>query len=549
MKTSLLLRLLIGLGLVGVRLAAAPAANTSDQTPTQAPPRAYTDGGTTSYDTTTTVYSYSNGGYNYGYNGLHSPGFNTYDSRIVVQHHPIYYPPMPPPLGEADFRQRARVSLARFAPPAALAEHVYEPFYAPLSTLLYTEDLSRKRRERLESYRASRTSLLTELRARLETLQNADAATREDSLAALAREQAPRLATLETAAAELRDNFTDGGFFESNVDWSDGRGYWRLGDNTRWESQLDEIKVMKGVAAFQDGLSPAERRLLRELTMELTDSLKNPMEEIALSTPGPFLYFSPETARIRLPAEIPAEVAAKIAAYKTEKAALKQELRDTLYRQDRAFFDYKRTNAFKALAEKQAGRFIVVEQLAEEIRRGLAPLPNPARPPALPLPAGLNARLLKYNQEKSALQTLLLARQEEVKNALPDDRVEFTRMSDTFVLSVIANRRSNPAQDAKRQAIVESLVSFNQEQTTRYSALAREKEAIRAEVMRAANDLSGKKSIDQLLREFAYAFKKQETWELYHDYEIAVLEPGLSPAQRVLLFGAALEKLDLPLSN
>ena len=56
-------------------------------------------------------------------------------------------------------------------------------------------------------------------------------------------------------------------------------------------------------------------------------------------------------------------------------------------------------------------------------------------------------------------------------------------------------------------------------------------------------------TIEQLLKEFAYAFQKQEAWELYREYEIAVLEPGLSPAQRELLFGAAIEKLDLPLAN
>jgi len=438
--------------------------------------------------------------------------------------------------------------LAKLAPPSALAQDVYEPFYASLSTLLFTEDLSRKRRERLDAYHASRSSLLTELRARLDSLQNTDPATRESSLAALASEQAPRLAALATAAEELRYNFTEGGFFESSVDWNDNRE-WRLGDNTRWESQLDEIKVMRGAAAFQEALSPAQRLLLREMTMELGDGLRGPTEEISLSTPGPFLYFSPSTARISLPPEIPAELAAKIDAYKAEKAALKQELHDVIYQQDRAFFGYKRINALKALAEKQAARFVAVDQLAEEIRRGLAPLPNPARPPELPLPAGLNARLLAYNQQKAALQNAFVAKQTEVKNALPDDRVEFTRVSDAFVLTVIANRRSRADVTEKRQAIIDALVPFNQQQVKLYSALAREKEALRAEVMHAVNELGGRKSVDQLLREFAYAFKKQEAWELYREYEIAVLEPGLSPAQRILLFGAALEKLDLPLSN
>lgn len=552
MKTNPLPRLLVVLAFAGARLAAetTPGDATRNAPSVQMPSAAYTDRGTTNYDVNTTVYSGPLNAYGYGYGGNFgfNGGINSFDTRVSVQQRPIYFPPAPPPLGEPDFSRRIKVSLAKLAPPNALAQDVYEPFYAPLSTLLFTEDLSRRRRERLDAYHASRSSLLTELRTRLESLQNADPAARKGGLAALAREQAPRLEALAATAEELRVNFTEGGFFESSVDWNDTRE-WRLGDNTRWESQIDEIKVMRGAAAFQEALSPAQRLLLREMEMELADGLRGPTEEISLSSPGPFLYFSPATARIRLPAEMPAELRAKIDAYQAEKTALKKELHDVLYQQDRSFFNYKRINAIKALAEKQAARFVAIDQLAEEIRRGLAPLPNPARPPALPLPAGLSGRLATYNQQKAALQNAFVAKQTEVKNALPDDRVEFARVSDTFVLTVIPNRRSPAGLAEKRQAIIDALVPFNQQQTKLYAKLAGEKEALRAEVMQAVNEQGGRKSIDQLLREFAYAVKKQESWELYRDYEIAVLEPGLSPAQRLLLFGAAIEKLDLPLAN
>lgn len=547
MKTSPIITLLTGLLLATTSIAADPTTNgsTNPPAPTPTTPQPYTDQGTiTTRETTTSNY------YNYPSNSVYDRGWSSFDRTTTVrtQYRPIYYPPTPPALGETVFAKRTRVTLAKLAPPSALGEDVYEPFYAPLSTLLFTEDLSKKRRERLDGYHASRTSLLAELRAQLNALQNADAATRESSLATLAREQAPRLATLENAAEELRRNFTEGGFFDNRVNWNDTRD-WRLGDDTRWESALDEIKVMRGAAAFQEGFSPAQRRLLRELAMELADSMKDPTDEIELSTPGPFIYFSPETARIRLPAEIPGELTAKIETYKAEKASLKKELRDILYEKDRAFFESTRVNAFKSLAETQAARFAAVEQLAEEIRRGLAPFPNPASPPALPLPAPLASRLTAYTQKKSALQTALIAKQDEVRSALPNDRVEFTRVSGVIGLNIVANRRSTPAQNEKRRAITETLTSFNAEQAKLYSALAQEKEAIHAELNRTVKELAGKKNIDQLQREFTYALKKQELWEQFHDYEIATLEPGLSPAQRVILFGAGLEKLDLPLSN
>ena len=57
----------------------------------------------------------------------------------------------------------------------------------------------------------------------------------------------------------------------------------------------------------------------------------------------------------------------------------------------------------------------------------------------------------------------------------------------------------------------------------------------------------GGKSIDDLLRDFEEARQEQETWAKYRDYRDAVLAPGLSPAQRRLLFDAAVEQLALPL--
>jgi len=550
MKTLPLVYITAVLG-VAAHLHGAADSTTSDSStnsppPTAAPAASYTDQGRTNYNSTTT-----NFGSSHYYDGIshgHLSGLNSYQSSISIQHRPIYFPPSPPPLGEFDFKRRVRVPVARFSPPLALTTDVYELFYAPLSTLLFTEDLSRKRRERLDGYHTARTALLTELRSALEGLQTTDAATRESRLSGVAREQAARLATAEITAEELRNNFTRGSFLESSVDWNDTRS-WRLGDDTRWESQLDEIKVMRGAAAFQEGLSSDQRRLLREMEMELADGLSGPTDEIALSAPGPFLYFSPETARIRLPAELPAELVSKIESYKAEKTALKTDLRKALYDQDRAWFNFKRIAALKALAEKQAPGFAMVEQLAEEIRRGLAPLPNPARPPALSLPASLATRIASYHQRKSALQALLVAKQEEIKTALPEDRVEYTRVSDSFVLNVIPSRRSSAPGKDKRPAIVAALPAFNEEQTRLFLALAREKEALRVEVMKTVTDLSATRSIDQLLREFSYAIKKQEAWELYREYEIAVLEPGLSPAQRRLLFGAALEKLELPLAN
>lgn len=541
--------LLPGALALGTSLRAAEATNT---TPTAAPPSSYTDRGTTTSTVTVDRFDYGHSYYG-GFHGDrgHYPGFHSSTYSVSTQYRPIYFPPVPPAIGEPVPANLARGSLAKFAPPSVLASYVYEPFYAPLSPLLFTEDLDRRRREKLDGYRAARATALEALRAKLDSLQSAEPAARQQALARFATDQEPVLAALEATAEELRANFVNGGFFQAGSDWNNTR-QWRLGDNTRWESTTDEIKVMTGAAFFQDGLSPAQRRLLRELAMELADSLQAPGADISLDAPGPFFYFAPEMARIRLPLNMPAELSARITAYQAQKSALKNELRDVLYKQDRTLFDFKRVAALKALAEQQAPQLAALEQLAEEIRVGLAPLPNPASPPALPLPAELSNRISAYLADKAEWQRTMQARLESLRAEFPEDRVEYIRQGMGLAIQIVGNRRSPAETNARRAAVLGPLAAFNTAQNERYLALTRDKEALRADVLKALSGALGaatNKSIDQLLRQFAYAFGQQERWERYHDYEVATLQPGLSAAQRRLLFGAALEKLDLPLNT
>jgi hypothetical protein len=48
-----------------------------------------------------------------------------------------------------------------------------------------------------------------------------------------------------------------------------------------------------------------------------------------------------------------------------------------------------------------------------------------------------------------------------------------------------------------------------------------------------------------LLKKFSDSMQQIEFWRNYRDYQIAVLQPGLSAEQRRLLFDAALEKIAL----
>lgn len=513
-------------------------------------PRSYTDGGVVNVNVNSSYYG--SGAYGFSRDPYWSgsmPFHSGISTTISVQTRRIYLPPTPPALGETVKPQTLSPSLNSFTLPSVLGNHTYETFYAALSAVMYLEELPRKRKDALDNYTAARDQAVSALHARLDSLAGTDPETRRRELEAFAREQAPAIAALDTQASDLRDLLVNGSWLYSGVDWNDLRS-WRLGDNTRWESNYDEIKVAIGYSFFQEGLSNDQRLLLRELAMEMADSMGSPDREISLASPGPYIYFSPSTARIRLPADLPAEVLAKLDVYRAKKSELKQQLRDEIYKLDRAFFASTRTNALKALAARQAADFAEVERLAEELRVALVPYPNPARPPALPLSTATTRRISNYLATKAAWQKTMVSKLDTLKAQFPDDRVEFWRSEDRYSIKFVPNRRPKPEYASKHSTVLAELEQFNATQRRAYDEITKEKLQLRNEINQQINQLAGRaKSVDQLLQEFSHSLMKQEQWLQYSDYETAVLEPGLSPGQRRILFGAALGKLDLPLLN
>lgn len=508
---------------------------------------------------TTTVVS-SGGGYYYGGSPWGSSsywgGSSYYGDHTYYTQQPrrYFFPPAPPALGEPYLKNYTKsASTTRSSIPLGLSDYINEPFYSPLSPFLYDEDLSRKRQKTIDDYRAAKQGLVSELQAKINALRSADEPTRSANLAEFAREQTPRIIPVEKMAYDIRDDLTGWHFFGGSSDWNEGR-QWRLGDDTRWESTMDEAKVMRGAAYFQAGLSPAQRRLLREYAMELDDSGRGPTADITLQGRSPLFYFSPETARIRLPGNLSPELRAKIASYSDLKSALKRELRDTLYREDRSWLDSSRTNALRTLAQKQEPQFAAVEALAEEIRQDLAKFPNPARPQAITstLPKPLTDRVNSFVERRSEYQRAMNARLADLKAKFGSSRVEFVKMGQGFGIQVVPNRRLNADQESRIQAAISQLSSFNDEQIKIYVALIQDKEEIRAGLTQAAGNLSSMMTariIDLMLSEYTAALARQDLWLQYRDYDAAVLQPGLSPEQRRILFDAALVSMDLQLRS
>lgn len=437
---------------------------------------------------------------------------------------PVFFPPTPPVL-EAELPPTPSIRDSIWV---ELAPFIHDLFYAPLGTRLSEGNLNRRHRQRLETFRTARDAALAELLAVLDQ-PAVRPAERTAALAALATTLDPRLAALTAAADDLRHELYAGAFLVSDADWSQHRN-WRLGrehaKRTPQEILYDEFSVLRAAIYYQEGLAPAQRQLLREVVMELATALGEREPAVAAAdefAPAQIIFFLPHGARVRLPAELPPELARELAAFTATKARLRGELRDALFTLDPES-PGRRERALQELAARQAPELAALEPQAERIRLALAALPAEPAATARPgLDPALAARIENYLREKAELQDA--ARREAL--APP---------------ATPAHRR--PDTQAQRAA----LADFEGRNRARLAALADEARAIRTAVAQAtaAAHEPGGKSVDALLADFALGHRQRQLQLLHLNYRRAVLAPGLSPAQRELLFGAALAAFALP---
>ena len=119
----------------------------------------------------------------------------------------IYFPPQPPPLGQA-------ISPNSYSVPSADTWHVNETFYPALRTLSATEKMSERLLGRIAQYRAAKRALQNEL---YDIVYANDrmllGAVRTNAFKTLAAAQAARLVELDKLAEEIRPGLVD--FVES----------------------------------------------------------------------------------------------------------------------------------------------------------------------------------------------------------------------------------------------------------------------------------------------------------------------------------------------
>lgn len=457
---------------------------------------------------------------------------------------PIFFPPSPPPL-DRPVTRAVTPARGRLTPPAELARYVNEPFYAALGTRLFTSTLTEKLRQQLDGYAAIRRTLLQELHAELDRLRDAEDEARRPALETLARQQASRLAELGKTAEQLRHDL-----IVSQGSWGAHRDWHLTNRADRGFSPIEIAQVMRGYAFYEDGLLPAQRRLLREISIELMMAA----DDMATATAAqPHVFFPPEPARILLPEELPADLAAKVAAYQTKKSTLKKELYDAVSADDGATLGFLR-GGLKPLAAKQAARLSELDTLAEELRRGLAAQAVAVQPvERSPLPASLTTRLNMLLRERENLQRettnqieALIARVRE----LPV-QVSYSFEADGLRYVVVPRRaRQDAAAAAQIAALTDQLRKDLATIADNFGRQVAQQINEGDAIYREAADVVGTKAqdvVDKALVAARRAAAQRENADAYRDYRTAVFTPGLSPEQRRLLFGSAVEKLELPL--
>lgn len=455
----------------------------------------------------------------------------------------IYFPPIPPALYVEVRRDPREAATGRFE--ALVAECLNEIFYPQLATRASAGQLQDKQRGELTAYLVEKTRLQKQIRAELERTAASNPAERAAALRALAKAQAPRLAALADRAEQFRqDLLIPGG------DWSALRE-WHLDDGSRRADSPQEIAlVFQSTAYFQGGLSLAQRDLLRVIALEVFLSVQPELAGTAAADQI-YMQFLPAPARVAMPKDVPAELAKTLAAFESRFSHVKKELFDAIVAQDKRLA-WLRRSALGTLAEKQAPDFAALEELAEQVRRGVDALPSRSRAPTVsPLPAEFDARLARLVNDRRELITTTTKKFTELNLRLEGQLVVKFNFEGTKLMTWIEDNRRpqvpvSPAVVALAASLEATVTAMAEDYTQTYAALAQEGSRLQKEVAQLP-EFASPGTAAVAIGKAARAALFRQNGDPFEDYRIAVLVPGLSPAQRRLMFDSALVKLDLPM--
>jgi hypothetical protein len=484
---------------------------------------------------------------------------NGFSTHLLISKEPpkppsiLFFPPIPPIL-ESDIPVITPLEPGPQAP-EELSAFVGELFYPLLATRLQANDLPKEIRGEILDYRDSKMALQGELRALIVALKDTDPAERARHLAELASRQADRIAALGDRAENIRSDLRERNVLGVAVDEHSMKEDKRLWVHSVAETPSDavglaaESEALMDAAFYQEGLGAEQRRLLFESSIEMRTEAVTPAGTTKADTR--VLSFSPETARIRIPKDLGPEMEHKVAAYIDAKNALKSELRNAL-RDNADAIAGARAEALQRTCDAQAARIGDLQAKAEEIRAGLTQLPNPPGPPVpMALPQDLAARIAAYRAHKvELLKTLRAMLASPTPAASQGPRGPQAKAEDPVSGALAWLHDGTTTTEIEPANLRISQAEFHRMQGELIEEINREEAGIRvslADYVRESKGPSDRKSINDLLRDFEDARQREEAWESYRDYQAAVLMPGLSAAQRQLLFDAGVVELNLPL--
>jgi hypothetical protein len=464
---------------------------------------------------------------------------NEYRSSYIQ----LYFPAIPPALAEtASPSGHRRPSSPNVADAAGFSGEI---FYLPYKGLTLNGYVFQKRAQRIEAYRSARDQLLATLRSRLQELKDVTGAPRAAALAEFASVQAGPLRDLALEEEGIRSDLTTRGFFRQSVDETNTTIYRADGAGEQPRKLDAGPQAAIKASQLQAGLSTPQRLLLHEISIE--EQLSGEKN----ASPSPYVFFWPATARIRIPSDLSPVLAAKIAEFQAGKDSLKDELRAAITRGPEPTLVGQRAEAYARLAEQQAGRFTRLDDLAEEIRLGLVELPYPDEPARSDLPAGLTHRAGDAIARKAVLLRELNNQLKVFRRDLPADKIEIVSRGGGLAIAVTPIKSSTQRDRPGRDGVIARLRILNEDFSRRFAALGLDIDALREEIQKA-RDADGRGvslDVDQVAAEFEKSYAARRNWDRFREYYAAVIQPGLSPAQRRLLFNGAVVALEAEMNS
>jgi hypothetical protein len=167
------------------------------------------------------------------------------------------------------------------------------------------------------------------------------------------------------------------------------------------------------------------------------------------------------------------------------------------------------------------------------------------------LPLDLSARITAYRAHKvELLKTLRAMLASPTPTVSPGPPAQEAKSEDPASGALAWLHDGTTTTEIQPANLRISQAEFHRMQGELIAEINREEAGIReslADYVRESKGPADRKSINDLLRDFEDARQREEAWESYRDYQAAVLMPGLSAAQRQLMFDAGVVELNLPL--